>query len=327
MTTIGVPSLDIAGLRSALGTAGLGVVGKRLDVLFYQASLMGAIEVVSASAPYARYMVAATDEYWSLPYYSLILPLLAGAKKDLPAEVAKDLVSSYRTAMGSYDGSKALSLAAYDLSRATAVSVALNNLGSALTPALTNDSATIRKVIERIRQSIQAYDSSGNGLINALEQTSGNPISVQEDALVDLKALASAITSDTTLPTTLHDAGSALLNVLSDDTTPLVLASAQVSGIGITGHPILLNDAAGLSVFFPTSMRLGGQPTMVQRYLYGASGEPRDSDWAGFLRAYLSGELGRGPGGITAGPLGEAQLRPSSGILNDRYQWLPIVMR
>ena len=327
MTTVGVPSLDIAGLRSAFGTAGLGVIGKRLDVLFYQAPLMGAIEIVSASAPYARYMVAAADEYWSLPYYSLILPLLVGTKKDLPAEVAKDLVSSYRTAVGSYDGTKALSLAAYDLGQATGVNVALNNLGSILTPTLTGDSATMRKAIGRIRQSIQAYDSSGNGMINALEQTSGNPISAQEDALVDLNALASAIASDTTLPTTLHDAGVALLNVLSGDTTPLVLASAQVSGIGITGRPILLNNAAGLSVFFPTSMRLGGQPTMVQRYLYGASGEPRDGEWAGFLRAYLSGELGRGPGGVTAGPLGEAQLRPSSGILNDRYQWLPIIMR
>ncbi len=316
MTAAGVPSLDIAGLQSAFGAAGLGVGGKRLDIIFYQASLMGAVEVVSANAPYARYMVAAADEYWSLPLYTAILPLLAGTKRDLPAEVAKGIVNDYHTAMGNYDSAKALSLAAYDLSRATAVSAALNTLGGVLTPALTSDSAAMRKALGRIRQTIQAYDSSGNGLINA-----------QEDALVDLKGLASAITADTTLPTTLQNASTALLNELNGGTTPLVLASAQVSGIGIAGRPISLSDSAGLSVFFPTNERLGGQPTMVQRYLYGASGEPRDGDWAGFLRAYLSGELGRGPGGVTAGPLGGAQFRASSGILNDRSMWLPIVMR
>jgi hypothetical protein len=66
---------------------------------------------------------------------------------------------------------------------------------------------------------------------------------------------------------------------------------------------------------------------MIQRYLYGASGEPRDSAWAGFLRAYLARELGSGPGGVTAGPLGGAQFRAPSGILTDFFMWMPIVDR
>jgi hypothetical protein len=66
---------------------------------------------------------------------------------------------------------------------------------------------------------------------------------------------------------------------------------------------------------------------MAQRYLYGVSGEPRDGSWAGFLRDYLASELGRGPGGVTAGPLGGAQLRAPSGILSDFYIWLPLVRR
>ena len=326
LTAAGVPSIDIDGLQSAFDAAGLGVGGKQLDVLFYQASLMGAVEVVSASAPYARYMVAAADEYWSLPFYTSILPLLAGAQKDQPAEVAKGLVSAYSAAVGSYGVLRAHSLAAYDLGRAAAVSAALNSLGGAIQSALTGDSATVRSTLGRMLQSIQAYDSSGNGLINALEQRSGDPISVQDDALIDLNGLASAMNADATLPMTLHNLSGDLLSALKSP-TPLVIASAQVSGTGIAGRPISLSGADGLSVFFPTGVRLGGQPAMVQRYLYGASGAPRDSGWAGFLRAYMASELGRGPGGVTAGPLGGAQIRAPIGILTDFYTWMPVMMR
>lgn len=329
LTAAGVPSLDIDGLSAAFDIAGLGAGGTQLDVIFYQASLMGAVEVVTASAPYARYMVASADEYWSLPLYNNILPLLAGAQKDQPAEVAKGLIHAYGSAVGSYGGTKAHTLAAYDLSRAAAVSAGLNGLGSAFQLALTGDSATVRDAIGSIlQQPIQAYDSSGNGLINALEQPSGAPISAQEDALVDIQSLASAVSLNMTLSTTLRNAGSAMLIALNGD-APLVLASVQVSGAGITGRPISLGNvpAAGLSVFLPTGAHLGGQPTLVQRYLYGAGGVPRDSGWAGFLRAYLARELGRGPGGVTAGPLGGAQLRGTSGILTDFYTRLPIVMR
>jgi hypothetical protein len=73
--------------------------------------------------------------------------------------------------------------------------------------------------------------------------------------------------------------------------------------------------------------RLGGQPAMVQRYLYGAAGEPRDGAWAGFLRAYLATMVGSGPGGVTAGPQGGAQIRATAGGMINLDRWLPFVAR
>jgi hypothetical protein len=197
------------------------------------------------------------------------------------------------------------------------VSSKLESLATALQDALGSDSTTTRSMLRRVRQGIAVYDSSGNGLLNAMEQRAGDPLAIQEDALVDLRSLATAIQAEQNLTDTVTLEASALAGAVSGGNTPLVLASSQVSGIGVAGVPIVLNGTGGISVFFPTGVRLGGQPTMVQRYLYGASGEPRDSTWAGFLRGYISSELGSGPGGVTAGPQGGAQLRgPVGGLIN-----------
>ncbi|NNJ09032.1 hypothetical protein EKD04_001680 [Chloroflexales bacterium ZM16-3] len=326
LTAAGVPAIDITGLGSAFAAAGLGA-GKRLDLIFYQVPLMGSIEVATASAPYARYMVAAADEYWHQPIYGSILPLLTGAQKDQPAQVAKNLVGIYSAATSGAGGALASSIAAYDLDQAATVSGKLESLATALQDALGSESSTTRSALRRVRQGVAVYDSSGNGMLNAMEQHAGDPLAVQEDALVDLMSLATAIQAEQTLADTVTQTASTLAGTISGGNTPLVLASSQVSGVGVAGVPIVINGTGGISVFFPTGVRLGGQPTMVQRYLYGASGEPRDSTWAGFLRDYVSSELGRGPGGVTAGPQGGAQLRGPVGGLINLDIFLPSVMR
>jgi hypothetical protein len=319
---VGAPAIDLAGLRSAFTAAGLGGAAQ-LDIVFYQAPLMGSIEVAATSAPYARYMVAAPDEYWSLPLYRRLLPLLAGPQKDSPADVAKGMVGAYGAALSDYGSGLAWSLSAYDLGAAAAARSALNSLGSTLQVALTGDSATVRTALGGILRSAQGYDSSGNGLIDALEVGPGRSVGAQEDALVDLARLASAMGAEVTMPPAVRDAARSLLAAV----TPLVLASNAASGIGVAGQPIAYGSTPSISVFFPRGVRLGSQPAMVQRYLYGAAGEPRDGAWAGFLRAYLATVVGSGPGGVTAGPLGGAQVRaPTGGTINlDR--WLPLVRR
>lgn len=322
LTAAGAPAIDLAGLRGAFVAAGLGG-GAQLDVVFYAAPLMGSIEVAAATGPYARYMVAAPDEYWSVPLYSRLLPLLAGAKKDQPAEVAKGLVAAYGAALGGYGGGLARSLAAYDLARAPAARAALNGLGSALGASLTGDSATVRAALGEILQDVQSYDSSGNGLIDALIIGPASSLRVQEDGLVDLGRIASAIGAEATMPPEVREAAGALQEAVK----PLVLLSDATPGTGIAGQPITFGSSLSISAFFPVGARLGGQPAMAQRYLYGAAGEPRDGAWAGFLRAYLSTIVGVGPGGVTAGPQGGAQFRPPAGGTISLDRWLPLVMR
>ncbi len=259
LTAAGVPAIDIAGLGQAFAAAGLGA-SKRLDIIFYQAPLMGTIEVAAASAPYARYMVAAADEYWHMPLYSSILPLLTGPQKNNPAQVAQRLVDVYSAAVSGADSRLARSMAAYSLDRAATVSIALNNLAAALQSALISDSTTTRNALRRIRRAVPAYDSSGNGLLNALEQRSGDPVSVQDDALVDLRSLATALQSDLTLPQLVNDKASTLAAAISGGATPLVLKSTQISGVGVARYPISLNGAGSIAVFFPSGARLGGQP-------------------------------------------------------------------
>ncbi|MBX0326490.1 hypothetical protein K2Z83_02125 [Oscillochloris sp. ZM17-4] len=326
LTTPGAPAIDTVGLRAAFAAAGLGA-GKRLDLIFYQVPLMGTIEVAAASAPYARYMVAAADEYWTLPVYSYMLPMLAGAQKDQPAQVAKSMAGIYSAAIGGTNRGLSSSIAAYDLGQAAAVDSALESLGTELQSALISDSSTVRAALRRIRQGAAVYDSSGNGLINQLEQRSGEPVSAQEDSLIDLRRLATAIQADLSLPQMVRDTAGDLAGTISGGTTPLMLTSLQISGVGTAGYPVSLSGTNGLSVFFPNGARLGGQQTMVQRYLYGASGAPRDSAWAAFLRSYLAREIGRGPGGVTTGPQGGAQLRgPVGGVISFDL-FLPLTMR
>jgi hypothetical protein len=322
LTTPGAPSLDPAGLGSAFAAAGLGG-GTKLDLLFYQAPLMGSIEVEAASAPYARYMVASPDEYWSLPLYSGLLPLLAGPKQDQPAEVARGVLEVYATVLGGYSSGLARSLAAYDLGQAPAARAALDSLGSAMQTALVGDSATVRAAIGKVLRTIQSYDSSGNGLIGGLASGKATFLTAREDALVDLARLASAISAEPTMPPAVQSAASSLQTASAS----LTLAYDTASGTGIAGLPVAFSNSLGTSVFFPDGARLGGQPAMVQRYLYGAAGAPRDGAWAEFLRAYLATVVGDGPGGVTAGPQGGARVSiPAGGTLNlDR--WLPFVAR
>jgi hypothetical protein len=326
LTTPGAPAIDIADLRTAYDEADLG--SSKLDIVFYQAPLMGNLAVVTATAPYARYMVAAADQYWHLPLYNSILPLLSGAKKDLPAEVAQDLPEIYNTAVSDIDTDLARSLAVYDLSQAAGVNTALNLLSSELQAALVSNTTNLRTILRRLRRNVIVYDASGNGLHNALEQVTGDPLAIQEDGLVDIRRLATTLQGEESLPQTLRDASRGLASAISGSQNPLVLSSVQVSGTGVAGWPVSLENTAGVSAFFPTGVRLGGQPTLSQHYLYGASGEPRDSAWADFLRDYLKIEVGSGPGGVTAGPSGDAQFRgPVGGIIELEILFMPWVSR
>lgn len=320
-------SLDVAGLRTAFSQAGLGSSRSKLDIVFYRGSEMGTIEVAAATAPYAGYMVAPADQYWSAPLFERILPLLTGPQKDLPAEVSRGIVQAYDSSIAGYGNTRARSMAAYNLSGVANVIVALNSLGNALQSALGSQSTQTRTILGTIRSAVQAYDSSGNGMINRLLRSDGVAVVADEDAVVDLTRLAEQLRDAPGIADGVSGAAGALIDAL-DGTPPLVMLSQQVSGTGALGGPVLLNDASGIGVFFPTGARLGGQPTLMQLYMYGpVTGEPRDGAWAGFLRSYLLDQIGSGIGGVTAGPTGGSQFRASSGGLIKADLHMPMMRR
>jgi hypothetical protein len=113
--------------------------------------------------------------------------------------------------------------------------------------------------------------------------------------------------------------------LLNDPERTPVIASVQRSGRGLAGAPLNLAGASGVGIFFPSGDRLGGQPALIEGYLYGPAGIPRDSAWATMLRAYLADVVGRGPGGATAGSAGGAQLRPLPGGFVKTDLRLPLV--
>ncbi|NTU85572.1 MAG: hypothetical protein HGA45_40495, partial [Chloroflexales bacterium] len=107
-----------------------------------------------------------------------------------------------------------------------------------------------------------------------------------------------------------------------------IIARVIRSGQSTSGDQIDLSQARGLSIFFPGGDRLGGQATLAESYLYTSLIDPPgDSQWADMLRVYQAGALASGPGGVTEGAGGGAQLRPLPGGFVSTTLYMPILRR
>jgi hypothetical protein len=324
--TSGGAALTFQGLDAAYAAAGLGGA-TRLDLVIYQASNLGTLEAARATAPYARSMVAPSDQVWQLATIPRLVPVLAGPGRGDTAAAARGAVTAYQNVADTLIPGRALSMAAYDLERLSVVGQAADDLAFVLAEALATNRSTLRPILDEAVLSAQTYDASGNGRHNQLA-TAAAPAQAWEDALVDLRGLTVRLRDSVGVPQTVRDEAGDLLALLDDaETTPL-LSSVQRSGSSITGATLSLEGAQGLAVFFPGVDRLGGQPTLIQAYLYGPEGgQPRDGDWATLLRSTLQLQLGRGPGGVREGGAGGQNLNVSSGGLFNAGLFLPVVRR
>jgi hypothetical protein len=317
--------LSLQELKTALAAAGLGTSAK-LDLVIFQAPNLGTLDAARTVEPYARFMVAPADQIWQLGAIGQLVPLLGGAARADAAAAARGAVTAYQGVVDLAIPGRMVSIAAYNLARAADVAQAADDLAFVVNEALATDRAALLPILDGARRTAQAYDSSGNGLHNRLATPSGVPVAADEDALVDLRGLASALSDTPGVPGTVSDEANDLLRKLNED--PLVIASVQRTGQSIAGESVSLAGAGGLAVFFPGGQRLGGQPALTQGYLYGpAAGAPRDGDWATLLRTYLQGKIGQGPGGVTASPAGGGRLRPLTGGLVKTGLSLPLVRR
>jgi hypothetical protein len=316
--------LTLAELSAALAA---GVGSAPLDLVIYQAPTLGTLEVARATEPHARAMVAAADQIWQIGAADRVASALAAAGRADGATAARGVVLAYQAALDAVLPGRAFSMAAYDLARAGAVISAADDLALTARSALDAQRATLLPALEAARGAAQRYDSSGNGRHDRL-QTAAGPVPAAEDALVDLRGLAQALRDAPAAPADVRDLAGRLLNLLAGPTTSPVIASVQRPGLGLAGAPLAFADAGGLAIFFPSGERLGGQQALAQSYLYGPPDVvPGVSDWAPLLRSYLRDRIGQGPGGVTAGPDGGAQLRPLTGGLVQTDLRLPLVRR
>lgn len=318
----GGPTLSLQELQEAFSAAGLGG-SEKLDLVIYQASNLGTIEALRATAPFAYYMAAPTDQVWQLGALERLMPLLAGPGLGGSAPVAMGVPAAYRDTASDY-GRLAVSMAAYDLSRVEALAEGVEALALALSGALSSDAATARPALASVRAATFAYDTSGNGRQDRLA-TAGGSVAAEEDALLDLRDLAVRLRAAADVPESVQEVAEELVALLTDQARTPVIANVQRSGRGLAGAPLNLTGASGVGIFFPSGDRLGGQPALVESYLYGPAGIPRDSAWATMLEDYLAEVVGGGPGGATAGSEDGAQFRPLPGGFVRTDLRLPLV--
>ena len=168
------------------------------------------------------------------------------------------------------------------------------------------------------------YDSSGNGLADAIPDPTGQRWSVPEDAFIDLgdftAALANAPALQNSNLAAVRTATINLSNALGGS-TPLVLATRR-NAAGEVGIPSL-PPGAGLAEFFPHRSLFGMQPVLVDSLLYRGQTDP----WSAFIRTWLATDIPVGIGGVTTAPSGGIAFPLITGlpIAYDRY--LPIISR
>lgn len=318
--------MSLGELEAAYQAAGLGGSAK-LDLVIYQAPLLGSYEAIQTTAPYARYMVASPDQVWQLGAFAGLVPLLGGPSGGDAAAVARGAVAVYAARIGAVGGARAATWTAYDLGRAAGLGQAVDTLAEAVLAALSSEASTTRPALAAARSAAQGYDASGNGRLDRLATATGQ-VAANEDALVDLRDLAGELQLAVGPPAYVLQAASELAGFLDSPASSPIMTATIRSGQSIGGEPIDLAEARGLAIFFPSGDRLGGQPALAESYLYASAlDRPGDSLWADLLRAYLGGVLGAGPGGVTAGAGGGAQFRPLPGGFVSTTLYLPVMGR
>ncbi|MBO9314565.1 MAG: hypothetical protein J7456_02120 [Chloroflexus sp.] len=317
------PAMSITDLGVALREATV-AAEKRIDLVLFQAPLMANLNTALALAPAADYLVAPPGNIWRTAWIHRVLSRLTASDGDNPRAVAVDLPTIYSNAVRSDGVLREYALTALDLDRADEVRSARDDLATALQQIWNERAAVIQLSLLEVRSRSTVYDSSGNGLADAIPDPTGQRWSVPEDAFIDLGDFTAALANAPVLQdSNLAAVRTATINLSNalGGSTPLVLATRRNAAeeIGIPSLP----PGAGLAEFFPHRSLFGTQPVLVESLLYRGQTDP----WSGFIRSWLASDLPVGIGGVTTAPSGGIAFPLITGlpIAYDRY--LPIISR
>jgi len=193
-----------------------------LDVVFYDANLMGLLEEAYEISGYAHYFVASENIAWNvLPYEYYIAPIAADTEA---MELAEHIVDTYVDALSTPG-----TMSALDLSATGSVSAAVDDLAQAIMVEQYN--ATIRDQIGDAYMMAQKLDYDGDG-----------DIEQYEEGYVDLYDLAVRIEQRVD-SAAIRDAARGVMDAL--DTSGFIHAEAHRSGIWD------LDDVHGISIYMP----------------------------------------------------------------------------
>lgn len=206
-----------------------------LDIVFYDACLMGMLEEVYEIKDHSSYFIASENIAWDIFCYDeYINPITANTQ---PVELAEHIVTVYSDFLHNED--YAGSLAAIDLSATDEVSRAVDNLAQVLITGQSN--VTVREQIGKAYMVTQKLDYDGNGEI---EQST--------DGYVDLYDLAVRIREIVT-STSVVDAAQGVVDVLN--TSGFILTETHHSGLmeNLEGdvREWDLEDVHGVSIYMP----------------------------------------------------------------------------
>jgi len=129
-------------------------VGKKIDVLAFDACLMGMIEVAYQVRDYVNYMVSSEETEPNDGYpYDMILAELAASPSMSPAQLAATIVakyvSSYSDGLSSPDDAPHMTLATFNLTMVDETAVAVSQLAEALIGDFRNSKSVIREAWEQ----------------------------------------------------------------------------------------------------------------------------------------------------------------------------------
>ncbi len=255
---------------------------QKFDIIGFDACLMGSLEVLSMTAPYADYAVLSQETEPSMGWaYTAFLKKLTSNPKIDPAELAKTIVDTYINedtlvtdpeARAKYvsrtyettgrvsaeqlanEESKTVTLAAIDLSKIPAVMTALDNL---VTPM----SKINQKVVAGTRAHTKAYE-------NVFGENIPSPY-------IDLGNFAKLLEKNSTS----ENVGKASLQ----------LQSAIKKAVIAEKHGPNQKGSNGISIYFPISRLFQADGADYGTYIKTASRFANESQWDDFLAFHYYG--------------------------------------
>ncbi len=289
---------------------------EKMDVVFYDACLMGMIEEAYEIKDYVNYLIGSENEAWgSMPYDQYINSITSATQ---PRELAADVVKEYTTSLPLTGHPSTIS--AVDLAAINEVTLAVDSLARAMINGLTS--------AETVLQIKDAYL-----LTQKFDYDSDLRLAGETEGYVDLYHLASQIQENVT-NTAILDAAESVTNALASGDGAFVIAEQHRSGYPwVMTEPLEywnLDNAHGISIYLPLGQDL--QMTLENEEGITKTVKVRDwytddqlsfaanTQWNEFIADYYA---------VTSTPVPTSTLQgPRGGIRAIRWRiYLPMVLK
>ena len=144
-------------------------LGRKIDILGFDACLMSMLEVGYQVKGAAAYTVGSQEEEPNNGWpYDRVLTALAKNPAMTPADLAKVAVSQY---LASYGANSGVTFSATDLGKIDPVATEVNALGSALVKAMAD--AKVFSAIQTVRGGVQEYSSPYDDYVDLIDLCDG----------------------------------------------------------------------------------------------------------------------------------------------------------